>query len=93
MNEHDRTGLYRAGSEAVFAFWFQNVLSPRRYFATITVAHRGTGLDLIDRYAREYSFVVTGSHATGGIVDVPFHTSFELVREGPRPAAEEPLSA
>jgi ABC-type polysaccharide/polyol phosphate transport system ATPase subunit len=93
MNEHERTGLYRAGDEAVFAFWFQNVLAPGRYFATITIARRGTGLDLIDRYVREYSFVVTGPRATGGLVDVPFHTSFELVPAGAHPAAEEQVSA
>jgi ABC-type polysaccharide/polyol phosphate transport system ATPase subunit len=93
MNQHERTGLFRAGDEAVFAFWFQNVLAPNRYFATITVAHRGTGLELIDRFAREYSFVVTGTRATGGLVDVPFHTSFELVRGTPRPAAEEQINA
>jgi hypothetical protein len=79
MNEHDRTGRYEAGDQAVFAFWFHNVLAPNRYYATITVAHRGSGLDLIDRFTREYSFVVTGSRATGGLVDVPFHTSFEQV--------------
>jgi ABC-type polysaccharide/polyol phosphate transport system ATPase subunit len=93
MNEHERTGLYQAGDEAVFAFWFQNVLAPNRYFATITIAHRGTGLDLIDRYTREYSFVVTGSRATGGLVDVPFHTSFELVQGTPHPTAGEQVKA
>jgi ABC-type polysaccharide/polyol phosphate transport system ATPase subunit len=89
MNEHERTGLYRAGEEAVFAFWFHNVLAPNRYFATITVSHRGAGLDLIDRFVREYTFVVTGSRATGGLVDVPFHTSYETVRRVPGPKAEK----
>lgn len=88
MNEHDRTGLYRAGDEAVFAFWFHNVLAPNRYYATITIARRGSGLDLIDRFVREYSFMVTGSRATGGLVDVPFHTSFEWVSR-----AEEQVNA
>jgi ABC-type polysaccharide/polyol phosphate transport system ATPase subunit len=93
MNEHERTGLYRAGEEAVFAFWFHNVLAPNRYFATITVAHRGSGLDLIDRFVREYSFVVTGSRAVGGLVDVPFHTSFQTVRRSQGPPLEEQVNA
>ncbi len=92
MNEHERTGLYRAGEEAVFAFWFHNVLAPKRYFATITIAHRGTGLDLIDRFAREYSFVVTGSRAVGGLVDVPFHTSFQTVRRTQGPPLDEQVN-
>ncbi len=93
MSEHERTGLYQSGEEAVFAFWFHNVLAPNRYYATITIAHRGSGLDLIDRFAREYSFVVTGSRATGGLVDVPFHTSFERVQRTPEKPAEEQVSA
>ncbi|HEX3510455.1 MAG TPA: ABC transporter ATP-binding protein [Solirubrobacteraceae bacterium] len=93
MNEHERTGRYGPGMEAVFAFWFLNVLAPGRYHATITVAHRGTGLDLIDRFARGFSFVVTGVRATGGMVDVPFHTSFELVHGAPARADEPQVSA
>jgi ABC-type polysaccharide/polyol phosphate transport system ATPase subunit len=92
MSDHERTGSYKAGEDAVFAFWFQNVLAPGRYYATITVAHRGTGLDLIDRYEREYSFIVTGSRATGGLVDLPFHTSFEVVASSAT-AAEPRVSA
>jgi ABC-type polysaccharide/polyol phosphate transport system ATPase subunit len=93
MTEHERTGLYRAGEEAVFAFWFHNVLSPNRYFATITVAHRGTGLELLDRFVRGLTFIVTGSRATGGLVDVPFHISFERVQRQPQPTVEDQVGA
>jgi len=93
MNEHERTGLYRAGDEAVFAFWFHNVLAPNRYFASITITHRGSGLDLIDRFVREYSFIVTGSRAVGGLVDVPFHTSFQTVRRAPGSKLEQQVNA
>jgi len=93
MNDHEHTGSFRAGQEAVFAFWFRNVLAPGRYYASITVAHRGTGLDLIDRYVREYSFIVTGSRATGGLVDLPFHTSFEVVGGAVLPADEQQVRA
>jgi ABC-type polysaccharide/polyol phosphate transport system ATPase subunit len=93
VNEHERTGLYRRGEEAVFAFWFHNVLAPNRYYATITVAHRGSGLDLIDRFLRGYSFVVTGSRSTGGLVDVPFHTSFERLDPEQAPQAQDQVGA
>ncbi len=36
-----------------------------------TLAHRGTGLDLIDRFEGAFSFVVTGPRAIGGLVDLP----------------------
>jgi ABC-type polysaccharide/polyol phosphate transport system ATPase subunit len=92
MNEHERTGLYQADDEVVFAFWFHNVLAPNRYYASITIAHRGSGLDLIDRFVREYSFVVTGSRAVGGLVDVPFHTSFQTVRRAPGRKLEDQVN-
>jgi ABC-type polysaccharide/polyol phosphate transport system ATPase subunit len=95
VREHERTGAYQAGDEAVFAFWFHNVLAPARYFPTFTIAHRGSGAALIDRYQRELTFVVTGSLSTGGLVDVPFHTSFERVRRdsGGKAAAGSPAAA
>jgi len=74
--EHERTGHFEPGDHCVFAFWFENVLAPGRYHPVITVSRRGGELDLLDRYQHQYSFVVTGSRATGGLVDVPFRTSY-----------------
>jgi len=73
--EHERSGNFSAGEEVLFSFSFENVLSPGRYNPLFTLAHRGTGLDLIDRFEGAFSFVVTGPEALGGVVDVPIGVS------------------
>ena len=73
--EHERSGRFRAGESALFSFSFENVLAPRRYNPLFTLAHRGTGLDLMDRFEGAFSFVVTGPEATGGLVDLPVEVS------------------
>jgi ABC-type polysaccharide/polyol phosphate transport system ATPase subunit len=69
--EHERSGHFRAGEEILCSFAFENVLAPGRYNPLFTLAHRGTGLDLIDRVEGAFSFVVTGPEAMGGAVDLP----------------------
>ncbi len=74
--QHERTGAYRAGEQVLFSFTFDNVLAPGRYSPAINLAHRGPGLDVIDRYERGFSFVVTGA-SLGGMVDVPVDSTVE----------------
>ena len=69
--ENERSGSFRAGEEVVFSFAFDNVLAPGRYSPMFTIAHRGSGLDLIDRFESAFSFVVTGAEALGGLIDLP----------------------
>ncbi len=71
VTDHERSGNFRAGEQAVFSFSFENILAPGRYSPMLSLAHRGTGLDLIDRFEESFSFVVTGPRALGGLVDVP----------------------
>jgi ABC-type polysaccharide/polyol phosphate transport system ATPase subunit len=73
--ENERSGRFRSGEEVVFSFTFGNVLAPGRYSPMFTLAHRGSGLDVIDRFEGSFSFVVTGPYAQGGIVDLPVHSS------------------
>src|SRR6185312_13609305 len=75
--EHERSGRFKAGESALFSFSFENVLGPRRYNPLFTLAHRGSGLDLMDRFEGAFSFVVTGPDATGGLVDLPVDVSIE----------------
>jgi ABC-type polysaccharide/polyol phosphate transport system ATPase subunit len=77
---YENSGIFRAGEEAVFAFSFHNMLAPGRYEPTFTVSHRGSGLSVIDRYEGRFSFVVTGSVASGGMVEVPVQA--EIVSRG-----------
>jgi ABC-type polysaccharide/polyol phosphate transport system ATPase subunit len=72
-SSEERTGRFGAGEEAVLSFAFDNVLAPGRYGPVVSLAHRGFGLDTIDRFEGAFSFVVTGPTAQGGIVDVPVH--------------------
>ncbi len=69
-SERERSGHFRAGDEVVFSFSFENVLAPGRYSPMFTLAHRGYGLDLMDRFEGAFTFVVTGPEALGGLVDV-----------------------
>jgi ABC-type polysaccharide/polyol phosphate transport system ATPase subunit len=67
----ERSGSFRAGEEILCSFAFENVLAPGRYNPLFTIAHRGTGMDLMDRIEGAFSFVVTGPEAMGGAVDLP----------------------
>jgi ABC-type polysaccharide/polyol phosphate transport system ATPase subunit len=73
--ENEHSGRFCAGENALFSFSFENVLAPGRYSPLFTVAHRGTGLDLMDRFEGAFSFVVTGPAAMGGLVDLPVDVS------------------
>jgi hypothetical protein len=72
-----RSGCFKAGEEAIFSFAFDNVLAPGRYSPMFTLAHEGQGLDVIDRFEGSFSFVVTGSRALGGFVDLPVDVTVE----------------
>ncbi|MHB8531392.1 MAG: ABC transporter ATP-binding protein [Solirubrobacteraceae bacterium] len=84
--EFDRSGRFKAGEEALFEFSFENVLAPGRYNPLFTLAHRGTGLDLMDRLEGAFSFISIGSEALGGIVDVPVEV--RVLREVGSPDAQ-----
>jgi ABC-type polysaccharide/polyol phosphate transport system ATPase subunit len=84
--EAERSGRFQAGEEALFSFSFENVLAPGRYSPLFTLAHRGTGLDLMDRFEGGFSFIVSGTEAMGGVVDVPVAVA---VTRGPLPISEE----
>jgi ABC-type polysaccharide/polyol phosphate transport system ATPase subunit len=73
--ENERSGRFRAGEEVLFSFSFENVLAPGRYSPLFTLAHSGTGLDMMDRLEGAFSFVVTGAQAMGGLIDLPVDVS------------------
>jgi ABC-type polysaccharide/polyol phosphate transport system ATPase subunit len=86
--EHERSGSFARGEEAVFSIEFENRLAPGRYYPVASLARRGGGLDLIDRSRREISFLVQGSTAQGGIVDLPCVSSIERTAAGARTRVE-----
>jgi ABC-type polysaccharide/polyol phosphate transport system ATPase subunit len=76
-DDHEETGGFQAGELAVFSFSLHNMLAPGRYNPIITITHRGDGLNVIDRFTREASFVVTGLAASGGMVEIPVQTGID----------------
>ena len=77
--QHPASGRFGAGERVLFSFAFQNVLAPGRYSPVISLAHRGSGLSVIDRFERGFSFLVTANLPLGGIVDVPTDVTIERV--------------
>jgi ABC-type polysaccharide/polyol phosphate transport system ATPase subunit len=69
--DDDQTGGFQEGELAVFSFSMHNMLAPGRYHPMVTITRRGEGLDVIDRFTRDMSFVVTGLSASGGMVEIP----------------------
>jgi ABC-2 type transport system ATP-binding protein len=74
-HDHEETGGFQESELAVFSFSLHNMLAPGRYHPIVTITHRGDGLDVIDRFTREASFVVTGLAASGGMVEIPVQTA------------------
>ena len=71
-----RTGSYAAGDEAVFSVSFENPFAPGRLYASPWVTRTGIH-DLLDRRPQLASAMVTGTHTSGGLVDVPHDVSLE----------------
>jgi ABC-type polysaccharide/polyol phosphate transport system ATPase subunit len=75
--EHEESGGFQQGELAVFSFSMHNMLAPGRYHPIVTITRRGEGLDVIDRFTRDMSFVVTGLSASGGMVEIPVQTAVD----------------
>jgi ABC-type multidrug transport system ATPase subunit len=80
--QHEHSGRFAAGEDVVFSFSFDNVLAPGRYSPVVNLAHRGSGLDVIDRFERAFTFLVSANLPMGGIVDVPTDVAIERVAPG-----------
>jgi hypothetical protein len=59
---------------------FENAFAPGRVFASPWVMRRQSQ-NLIDRRPRMASIVVTGTHVSGGVVDLPHDVSLERAGE------------
>jgi ABC-type polysaccharide/polyol phosphate transport system ATPase subunit len=86
--DHERSGRFEAGEEAIFSLRFENYLSPGRYFPVASLVRRGSGLDTIDRYPRGLHFMVGGVNAGGGYLDPPYTAAVERAVSGDRPHAK-----
>jgi ABC-type polysaccharide/polyol phosphate transport system ATPase subunit len=93
--DHQQTGRFVRGDQAVFSFTFENVLAPGRYNPMFTLAQQGLGLDVIDRFEGSFSFVVTAAQPQGGVVDLPVDVGVRRVTSGQilPPGTESPVGA
>jgi ABC-type polysaccharide/polyol phosphate transport system ATPase subunit len=76
-DDHEQSGGFQEGELAVFSFSMHNMLATGRYHPIVTITRRGDGLDVIDRFTREASFVVTGLAASGGMIEIPVQTGVD----------------
>ena len=75
--ENERTGHFSAGEQVTLCVEFENRLSPGKYYPTVNVSQRGSGLDVIHRRRRMSTITVYGSTAQGGLVDLPYVATIE----------------
>jgi ABC-type polysaccharide/polyol phosphate transport system ATPase subunit len=71
----EQTGVFKPGDEADFSTHFDMVFAPGRIFASPWVAHRG-GARIMDRRPQMATALVTGTHRSGGLVDLPHDVRF-----------------
>jgi ABC-type polysaccharide/polyol phosphate transport system ATPase subunit len=70
------TGVFEAGETAVFTVSFDNSIAPGRIYASPWIIYR-RGTELADRRPRLLSAVVTGTHVSGALVDLPHDVALE----------------
>jgi ABC-type polysaccharide/polyol phosphate transport system ATPase subunit len=75
------TGTFAAGETAIFTVAFENAIAPGRIYASPWIIHR-RGTELADRRPRMLSAIVTGTHKSGGLVDLPHDVALERSSEG-----------
>jgi ABC-type glutathione transport system ATPase component len=71
-----QTGPLAAGETVTFTVALENRFAPGSYMATPIVAHDTAGEQLMDMRLNLVPLVVTGTHSSGGLVDLPHEISF-----------------
>ena len=89
----EHSGHFAAGERVRFSFAFENVLAVGRYSPVVNLAHRGTGLDVIDRFDRGFSFVVSGAAERRGSVELPVEVSIDRADGRVRTSISEEVGA
>ena len=74
LDAGEGSGTFRAGEHVTFRVRFDNLLAPGRYEVTPAVARGGAWIDRRERLA---SVVVTSTHSTDAVVDLPYDVSLE----------------
>lgn len=72
----ERTGSFAPGDEVRFSVSLEMAFAPGRIYASPWVVYRGGGR-LMDRRPQMSSAVISGSHVSGGLVDLPHEVRLE----------------
>jgi energy-coupling factor transporter ATP-binding protein EcfA2 len=89
MIDQPDSGSYEPGDVAEVVLDVENAFAPGRYSVSVSVAHKGTGTEVIDRAHKLTSFLVASPRAAGGLVDLPHDLQVAPVSE---PARERTAS-
>jgi ABC-2 type transport system ATP-binding protein len=82
------TGTYRAGETTTLRIGFENWFAPARYWASVSVARRGSGDDVLDYREKIASVIVSGTRPAGGLVDLPHELTLERSGASPTPEVQ-----
>jgi ABC-type polysaccharide/polyol phosphate transport system ATPase subunit len=77
FHHHPRTGSFKAGDTVVARTGFALRIAGNRYTLSPSIAHRGSGADLVDVREDLATLLVHSSAITGGVVDL--EQSFHIV--------------
>jgi ABC-2 type transport system ATP-binding protein len=80
-SEQQVSEAFAAGEEIIVYFGFENVVAPGRYGVSAQVAHSGSGEAWMDNRERFRSVLISATHATGGLVDLPMHIYVQRERD------------
>jgi hypothetical protein len=72
---------FRAGEEIIVYFSYDNVVGPGRYGVSAQVAHPGSGEAWMDNRERFRSVLISATHPSGGLVDLPMHVYLQREHE------------
>jgi ABC-2 type transport system ATP-binding protein len=72
---------FAAGEEVIIYFGFDNVLAPGRYGVSAQVAHPGSGEAWLDNRERFRSVLISATHPSGAVVDLPFEIYVQRQRD------------
>lgn len=65
-------GGFSSDDIAVVELAFRPMLAPGRYYVNVWISRRGAGHEILERWERMFSMLVTATSAGGGIAELPY---------------------
>ena len=86
--QHPQSGRFHAGERRVVLVHLRERPRSRAVQPGDRLGARGSGLKVVDRFERGFTFLVTATGALGGIVDVPTDVTIERADSPGRPGGQ-----